>query len=227
MDWTCGQQAGAGFPGTGILAIAKATTGSGMPGKSGISASELARNYGVSLNEFADEVIKLLARVETDASAARVAARRREVCAAVSAAMSFALDASTLTPEERAQLEPLLREVLVPFWNRHCAAGESAADYIVERSAFYLARRVPGSQVKTAVSIVTSLVDALELPEARRAELVQALSPSFAHRVVADVYRLNDARARFGLQLTLVGAVGLLLQMSPGYDSLLRILRIN
>ena len=37
-----------------------------MPGKSGISASELARNYGVSLNEFADEVMKLLARVESD-----------------------------------------------------------------------------------------------------------------------------------------------------------------
>ena len=45
--------------------------------------------------------------------------------------------------------------------------------------------------------------------------------------MVADVYRLNDVRARFGLQLTLVGAVGLLLQMSPGYDSLLRILRMS
>jgi len=198
-----------------------------MPGKSGISASELARNYGVSLNEFADEVMKLLARVESDSSAARTASRRREVCAAVSAAMSFALDASTLTAEERAQLEPLLREVLVPFWNQHCAAGESAADYIVERSTFYLSQRVPGSQVKTAVSIVTLLVDALELPEAQRAPLVQALSPSFAHRMVADVYRLNDVRTRFGLQLSVMGAVALLLQMSPGYDSILRILRMS
>ena len=86
---------------------------------------------------------------------------------------------------------------------------------------------MPGSQVKTAVSIVTLLVDALELPEAQRAPLVQALSPSFAHRMVADVYRLNDVRTRFGLQLSVMGAVALLLQMSPGYDSILRILRMS
>jgi len=198
-----------------------------MPGKSGISASELARNYGVSLNEFSDEVMKLLARAESNPPAARMAVCRREVCAAVSAAMTFALDASTLTPEERAQLDPLLREVLVPFWNKHCAPDESAAEYIADRSSFYLAQRVPGSQVKTAVSIVTLLIDTLEVPAERKAELVQALAPSFAHRIVADVYRLNDVRARFGLQLSLLGAVTMLLQMSLSYDSIMRILRMN
>jgi hypothetical protein len=77
------------------------------------------------------------------------------------------------------------------------------------------------------VSIVESLVDALELPADRKAELVQALSPSFAHRMVADVYRLNDVRARYGLQLSLLGAVSLLLQMSLSYESIMRILRMN
>jgi len=191
-----------------------------------MSAKELARSYGVSLNDFADEVLKLLARVESDAPAARVSRHRREVCAAVSAAMSFALDSSKLTPEERAQLDPLLREVLLPFWNKHCAADESAAEYIIDRSSFYLEERVAGSQVKTAVSIVTRLVGSLELPADRRAELVQALSPSFAHRMVADVYRLNDVRTRLGLQLSLLGAIGMLVQMSPAPESLLRMLRI-
>ena len=42
-----------------------------MPGKRrGIPASQLARDYGVSLNEFVSEVIALLARLEgQDASA--------------------------------------------------------------------------------------------------------------------------------------------------------------
>jgi hypothetical protein len=198
-----------------------------MPGKSGISASELARNYGVSLNEFADQVMRLLARAEADPPAVRAAACRREVCAAVSAAMTFALDASRLTPEERTVLDPLLREVLIPFWNKHCAADGSVAEYITSRADFYLTRRVAGSQVKTAVSIVTLLVEALEFPAERRAELVQALAPSFAHRMVADVFRLNEVRGRYGLQLSLLGALGMLLQVSLSHDAILRILRIS
>jgi hypothetical protein len=198
-----------------------------MPGKSGISASELARNYGVSLNEFADEVIALLARLESDLPAARFAARRREVCAAVSAAMSFALDASTLTPEERARLDPLLREVLLPFWNKHCTADQDAAAYITERSGFYLSNRVAGSQVKTAVSIVTLLADALELSAERKTELIQKLSPAFAHRMVSDVYRLNDVRSKFGVQLSLLAALSAFMQMPLSYDVILRILRMH
>jgi hypothetical protein len=193
----------------------------------GISASELARNYGVSLNEFADEVMALLARMDDDASAARVAVRRREVCAAVSAAMNFALDASNLTAEERRTLAPMLREVLLPFWNVNCATDPGAAEYIAGRSGFYLSHHVPGSKVKTAVSMVTLLAEALELPAARRDELISALSPSFAHRMVADVYRLNEVRAKFGVQLTLLAALSALLQVSVSYDTVLRILRVH
>src|SRR4051812_44575603 len=176
MVWRCGACGSFALAETGILPAAIGNTGPGMPGKSEVSASELARNYGVSLNEFADDVIAVLARLERDAAPERVESRRREVCAAVSAAMSFALDASTLTPEERAKLEPLLREVLLPFWNRNCGAHEGAAEYITGRSGFYLSNKVPGSQVKTAVSIVTLLVDALDLPAERKSELVQSLS---------------------------------------------------
>lgn len=192
-----------------------------------MSASELARNYGVSLNEFADEVLSVLARADSGALTERVTSRRREVCAAVSAAMTFALDTSTLTPEERLKLEPLLREVLLPFWNKHCSDGASAAEYITDRSGFYLSNRVAGSQVKTAVSIVTLLLDALELPPARKAELVGLLAPSFAHRMVADVYRLNEVRNHYGMQFSLLAAMCGILQTSAGYDSLLRVLRLH
>lgn len=198
-----------------------------MPGKSGLTASELARNYGVSLNEFTDEVIALLARLDHDPAPLRGHARRREVCAAVSAAMRFALDTSTLTPEERAKLDPLIQEVLLPYWKKHCEADTDAAAYITERAGFYLSRPVPGSQVKTALAIVQSLVDELGIPDDRKLELMRVLAPSFAHRMISDVHRINDLRTRFGVQLSLLATLGALLEMSVGYESVLRILRLG
>jgi hypothetical protein len=198
-----------------------------MPGKRGISASELAREYGVSLNRFSEEVMALLARIDGDARPDLLMARRREVCAAVSAAMAAALDASTLTAEERDKLEPLLKEVLLPFWNQHCAADEDAAEYIVDRRAHYLVNRVPGSQVKSAVGIVTALLDALQLTEEQKTELTRTLSPSFAHRMVADLYRINEVRTRLGVQLSLLAALGAMMDLSVGIDPLLRILRVG
>ena len=189
--------------------------------------SELARNYGVSLNEFADEVMALLARLDAGAEPARLATRRREVCAAVSAAMTFALDGSNLTPEERASLDPLLRDVLMPFWNKHCSPDTDVATYITERSTYYLSNRVPGSQVKTAVSIVSTLLDVLALPEERKTEVARLLSPSFAHRMVTDLYRINDMRRRFGVQLSLLAMLTALMQVTLSSDAILRVLRLS
>jgi hypothetical protein len=192
-----------------------------------MSVEEVARNYGVSLNDFSDQVMALLARLDASPVPARLAARRREVCAAVSAAMTFALDGSNLTPEERQTLDPLLREVLVPFWNKHCAQSEDAAAYITGRSSYYLQNRVPGSQVKTAVNIVAALLDVLEVPEDRKTELASRLSPAFAHRMVTDLYHINDQRTHFGAQLSLLAMVTALLQMTLSSDAIIRALRLG
>ena len=140
--------------------------------------------------------------------------------------MTAALDASTLTPEERAKLDPLLKNVC-------CRSGPSTAPttprpgaYIATRAAHYLAKRDPGSQVKTAVGIVTALLDALEVPQEHKDALARTLAPSFAHRMVADLYRINDVRTKFGIELSLLVDVCALLQMSMGYDTILRVLRL-
>jgi hypothetical protein len=166
-----------------------------------ISASKLARDYGVSISDFTNDVIALLARAQGDSASLRTGPGRREVCAAVSAAMVAALDASTLSEEERAKLRPLVDEVLMPFWTSHCSMDSDAAAYITGRSVHYLSGRVAGSQVKTAINIVTALLDALAIPAERREELTIALAPSFAHRMVADIYRINDVRMKFGIEL--------------------------
>jgi hypothetical protein len=198
-----------------------------MPGKRGIPASQLARDYAVSLNEFVDEVNAVLTRLDGEGAPARSGAHRREVCAAVSATMAAALDASALSAEEREKLQPLLREVLIPFWTKHCAADSEAAPYITTRAEHYLATRVAGSQVKTAVNLVAALLEALEVPAERRAGYSKILAPAFAHRLVGDVYHLNDVRTRFGLQLSLLATLATMMQLSISYDPILRVFRIN
>lgn len=198
-----------------------------MSEKRGVPASQLARDYGVSLNDFIGDVMSTLAKLDGAASTERSAPHRREICAAVHAAMTAALDASTLTVEEREKFQPPLTQVLAPFWARHCASDPDAAAYIAQRANHYLSKRAQGSQVKTAVGIVTELLEALEVPPAFRAAYSRTLAPAFAHRMVGDVYHLNEVHSRFGLELSLVAAASALLQLSMTYDPILRIFWIH
>jgi hypothetical protein len=77
------------------------------------------------------------------------------------------------------------------------------------------------------VNIVTTLLDVLGLPEERKAELARTLSPSFAHRMVTDLYHINDLRTRFGVQLSLLAMLTTLLQMTLSSDAILRALRLG
>jgi hypothetical protein len=197
-----------------------------MPGiRRGIPASQLARDFGVSLSEFTDEVIEVLCRADAQA-ADDGNARRREICAAVSAAMTAALEASALSEEERVRLQPLMSEVLQPFWSRQCAADTAAAKFISTRATHYLTRRIAGSQVKTAVNIVGALLDALEVQSPEREVLSRRLSASFAHRMVGDVFRINDLRQRHGIELSLLATMSALLGLTLNYEQVLRILRV-
>jgi hypothetical protein len=199
-----------------------------MPGiRRGIPASQLARDYGVSLNEFSESVIGLLGNEWPPADDAARLSRRREVCAAVSAAMIAAFDASTLAPEEREKLHPLIDEVLLPFWSKHCGQdGPDLATFVSTRSAHYLQGQVAESRVKSAVNMVGALLDAIDTPAHLRASLQERLVPAFAHRMVGDAYRINEVRRKFGIELSLLATIGALLQISVSYDPILRALRI-
>src|SRR5215213_1203144 len=88
----------------------------------GIPASQLARDYGVSLNEFSESIIGLIGKEWAEQHDSGRTHRRREICAAVSAAIQAALDASTLSAEERDTLQARINEVLLPLWKKHCAS---------------------------------------------------------------------------------------------------------
>lgn len=197
-----------------------------MPGmRRGIPASRLAREFGVSLGEFTDDAVAIFSRYDAQSPGAALA-RHREICAAVSAAMIASLEASTLSDAERERLQPLIHDALLPSWSKHCAADTETAEYIAARSRHYLVGRNAASQVKTAVNIVSALLEALAVPMSDRDLLGKRLSPAFAHRMVGDVFRLNDLRARHGIELSLLATVCALQGMSLLYEPILRLLRI-
>ena len=45
--------------------------------------------------------------------------------------------------------------------------------------------------------------------------------------MVGDVYHLNDMRSRLGIELSILAALGTLLQLSLSYDPILKVLRIS
>lgn len=187
-----------------------------MPGiRRGIPVTQLARDYGTSLNEFSHAIIDLIGQEWIEADAGARPSRHREICAAVSAAMLAAFNASSLAAEEREKLQHLTREVLLPFWTLHCAGDDpELADYINSRALHYLAGSVPDSRVKSAVNIVAALLDAIDAPLELRPLLKERLTPAFAHRMVADVYRINEVHRKNGIELPVLATVCALLQMA-------------
>jgi hypothetical protein len=198
-----------------------------MPMKSrGMSATQLAHEYGLSLNAFADDVVTLLAQLDDKEIAASQAERCRESCAAVWAGMVSAIGASALTVQERAQITPMLLEVLLPFWRKHCADEPDIPAMLATRADAYLAKRDPSSQIKTAANIVNGLMDRLGIVPATQLSLGKTLTALFAHRMLGDVHNINDVRARFGIELPMVAALTAIVQATMTYEPVMRILRL-
>ena len=192
----------------------------------GISATQLARDYGVSLNEFADDVVHLLDQLDASEVAAAPADRCRESCAAVWTAMVAAIDASSLTQSERAAITPKLLEVMLPFWRKHCADEPDIPALLAARASHYLQRRDPNSQIKTAANLVNGLMSRLGIAPARQVSLGKTLTALFAHRMIGDITRINDVRSRFGIELPIVAALTAIVQVTMSYEPVLRILRL-
>lgn len=198
-----------------------------MPWKQdGLSAGQLAKDYGAGLNEFANQVVAIFDELTEAEATVPVDQRRREICAALWATILHALSASALTEEERGKVMPLLLEVLVPLWKNHCTSEPDIATMLNDRSKHYLRGRDETNQIKTAASIVNDLLESVGAVDGIKPRLTRTLTPMFAYRMVSDVEKINDVRARLGLELSIVAALCALLEMMA-YEPLLRVLRIT
>jgi hypothetical protein len=178
-----------------------------------MSASQLAHEFGVSLNAFANDVVTLLAQLDGGEIAASPADRCRESCAAVWAGMVSSLDSSALTDHERAQLTPLLLEVLMPFWREHCADEPDLPALLAQRAHEYLRRRDATSQIKTAANLANGLMNRLGVSAAAQISLGKTLAALFAHRMLGDVHDINAVRTRVGIELPVFAALTAIVQV--------------
>ncbi|HTU65308.1 MAG TPA: hypothetical protein VMF52_05125 [Steroidobacteraceae bacterium] len=192
------------------------------------AAKQVVREYGKTLQVFIDQVDALVTHLGSSEATMPVPQRRREVCAVVWAVMSAAFAASSLSAEENERLAPLLREVLVPYWEKYCSSEAGMEKMLTERAAYYLDDRDPESQVATASSLVRKLLDSIGADQRSKIELSRTLVPLFAHRMLGDTLHINDVKNRFGIQLSVLGALVAAIGLAQAaYDSALRLMRLG
>lgn len=196
-----------------------------VPSKTGVPASQLARDFGVMLSDFITQVDRLLTRPLVE-GASPPADIRREVCVAVWASITAAFEASSLSREEKDRLAPLLHEKLVPLWDEHCASDPQMAGQIAARASNYLQGRDPRSQVATASAIVKRLLDEIGAAGEPRRELTRRLIPMFAHRMLGDTYHIDDLKTRFGIQLPVLATMCFTAGFTHALEPALRMLRL-
>jgi hypothetical protein len=140
--------------------------------------------------------------------------------------MVAALDASSLSKDEREHLTPMLLAVLLPFWKKHCPDEPDMPALLAERTSHYLQHRDSSSQIKTATNLVNGLMNRLGIAPTTQISLGRSLTALFAHRMLGDTHRINEVRARFGIELPLVAALAAIVQVTMTYEPVLRMLRL-
>ena len=194
-----------------------------MRPKNGIPAQHLARDFGSLLTEFTDQVDALLTQPAFTESSVPIAHIRREVCAAVWAAIMASSDAQCFS---QSRLSPLLQERLIPLWEKHCASDPDAVRSLSERASFYVRGRDPASQVATASTIVQRLLDETGATGEAKRRLARKLIPLFAHRMLGDTTHINDLKTRFGIRLPLIAALLLTAGLANTVEPVLKMLRL-
>jgi hypothetical protein len=159
-----------------------------------MSAQELARDFVVTAQAFADTFIQYVSADHTEGNPALVVHRRRETCAVVWASIIATLDASALGDDERTKVTPLIRDALVPYWRKYCMDDLDFMAGMLARSDHYLRRHDPHSQLKTATGLMNELLANID-PVAAELLPVKTLTSLLAHRMLSDLRRLNEIKS--------------------------------
>lgn len=164
-----------------------------------ISAQEVARDFVVTAQAFADTFVQYIAAEELARDAAVLAHRKRESCAVVWAAIVATFEASGFTAADRGLVLPLVRDALMPFWHAHCGRDAQVGEALAERAAHFLRERDPDSQLKTATRIMNELMTVLDVEGAQLLP-VRTLTALLAHRMLADLRRLDEVKANYSIE---------------------------
>lgn len=159
-----------------------------------LSAEDVALDFSVTAQTFADTFVQYVAVSHGGENAEILETRRRETCALIWAVVEATFLASALTDEERMKVVPMVRDSLVPQWRKYRAASDDFITRVRERSAAYLRHQDPLSQLKTANGFMNELVANLDADGVKLLP-VRTLTALLAHRMISDLRRLNEIKS--------------------------------
>jgi len=163
-----------------------------------VSADEVARDFSVTAQSFADTFIQYVAAAHGDEAADIVERRGRESCALIWAAVEATFLASAFTEDERAKVVPLVRDALVPVWRKYRVGSDDFITCVRERSGAYLRHQDPHSQIRTATGFMAELAANLDAAVAQLLP-VRTLTALLAHRMISDLRRLNELKSGYSI----------------------------
>jgi hypothetical protein len=193
------------------------------PERRGVSAKKVARDFGLDITSFIDEVMSLISELGSDQASASMAERRRESCAVLWATILLSLDASALGADEAQALRSSLFACLESAWRKHWSAIDE--DQLQIRAQKYLNHKDARSQVRTASRIVACFFETIEITQQGQRRLGKRLAALLGHRMLSDVHRLNQVKMNFRIQLSLATALLSSVCLCGG-TAALRLLRI-
>jgi hypothetical protein len=162
-----------------------------------VSSESLAVAYVIVLNSLAETLFEHTGPAAGDPDSKATAHRRSEVCAAVWAAIRAALEASTLSAEERARMLNLVWQRLLFRWQEFCGSNGVTSEWVEKRTDEYLHEHERAAPVVAASHIVKTLLKAIGVPDRGRSVQSRVLSSLVGHRIESDAHHFNELKSRY------------------------------
>jgi hypothetical protein len=168
-----------------------------LPAQPVVSVESLAVAYVIVLNSLAETLFEHIGSNDDNVDSNETARRRREVYAAVWAANRAALEASSLSSDERRLMVKIVWRRLPVHWKDFGTSNEATREWLEKRADEYLSKREDARPVTTASHVVGMLMETTG--NAGRCPSMQArvLSSLVGHRIVSDVCHFNELKSRY------------------------------
>jgi hypothetical protein len=164
-----------------------------------LAAEDVARDFSLTAQTFADTFVQYVAAPHGSENPVVIGRRHREACALVWASIEATLRASALTEDEHVKIVPMVRERLIPYWRKYGQDDGAFIERVRERAVDYLRYQEPLSQLKTATGMIRELMASLD-PEGANMLPVKTLTAIVAHRMLSDLRRLNELKSGHSIE---------------------------
>ena len=161
------------------------------------STEQIARGFADSASRFA-RVFSAKVQPAVNDGVAGDENWQPETCAAIWAATTMTFRASHYSKEEQAELLPMVRQRMAPFWARHCGLSEEEIRELGEKASRYLLADQTDDIDRAAGNIIGILLDTVTTPDFHFTDAARLLRSTLGGRMLADLRRLDAVNGRGG-----------------------------